>query len=90
MNATTTKRRPYDYVRCCQPHMQESNTKNRITCKGTEKKSTSIFDRLHDCSREKHLEGKKRWEEMSRKQRLHDLYRSGAMKKASAERGLEV
>ena len=91
LNATTKRdRRPYAHVRHCQPNTKESNTKNRITCKGTEKKATSIFDRLHDCSREKHLEGKKRWEEMSRKQRLHDLYRSGAMKKASAERGLEV
>ncbi len=69
-------------------HLSSSEASN--VYKRHEKKSTSIFDRLHDCSREKHLEGKKRWEEMSRKQRLHDLYRSGAMKKASAERGLEV
>ena len=95
LNATTKRgRRPYAHVRHCQPNMQESNTKNRITCKGTEKKATSIFDRLHDCSREKHLEGKKRREEIIRKQRLNALNRSGAMrkqvKKISAERGLEV
>ena len=95
LNATTKRdRRPYAHVRHCQPNTKESNTKNRITCKGTEKKATSIFDRLHDCSREKHLEGKKRREEIIRKQRLNALNRSGAMrkqvKKVSAERGSEV
>ncbi len=58
------------------------------------KKGKSVFERLYDQSKSKHAEGKKRRDEMTRRQHLNDLYRSGAMckkvKKVSVERGSEL
>jgi hypothetical protein len=93
------------HVHHCQTDMKESHTRNTTTCNGAATEAcftvqhkyapiAPIFDRLHDCYKEKYLEGKKRRGEMSRRQRLHDLHRSGAMrkqvKKISAERGSEM
>ena len=55
----------------------------------------SVFDRLHNsASREKELEGKKRREELARRQHVNKLYRSGAMckkvKKIPIERGSDM
>ncbi len=58
------------------------------------KKRSSVFERLHSPTKEKQMEGKKRRAELTEKQRINDLYRSGAMckpvKKVTAERGSEV
>ena len=62
--------------------------------KPSRKKAKSVFERLYDQSKSKHAEGKKRRDEMTRRQHLNDLYRSGAMckkvKKVSVERGSEL
>ena len=73
---------------------QKRSNARRVATKSKPSGGPSIFERLHSSSNDKALEGKKRREEMAKKQRDHFLYRSGKKcketGKVSAVRGSKV